>query len=178
MIASRWFLIGPVALVAWACSDKTSPSNGGGTGATTGGAGPTGGSSGTGASTNGGAAGSGTGGNGGSGTSGEAGSGVSGSAGAATGGSAGSGPQTSCTFTITPSLSEPIPTVGIVEFTTDLAGMTEARIEFGRDTTYGTSAPVDLTAMNYRTLLLGMKPLTMYHYQKMHHRLKVKNLQS
>ena len=170
MIASRWFLIGPVALVAWACSDKappSEPSNGGGTGATTGGAGtPTGGSGGAGATTSGGTAGSGvTGGNGGSGTSGasgDAGSGVSGSAGAATGGS---GPQTSCTFTVTPSLSPRIPTVGIVEFTTDLAGMTEARIEFGRDTSYGMSAPVDLTATNYRTLLLGMKPDTMYHFR-------------
>jgi hypothetical protein len=58
-----------------------------------------------------------------------------------------------------------IPTVGIVTFTTDLAGMTEAHIDFGRDTNYGMRAPVDLTAMNYRTLLLGMKAATMYHYR-------------
>jgi hypothetical protein len=174
MIASRWFLLGPVAVLAWACGEKPgdSGSSTGGTGPASGGAGtPTGGSSGAGATPSGGTAGSGatpSGGNGGSGmsgASGDAGSGVSGSAGSATGGSAGTGPQTTCTFTITPSLSERIPTVGIVEFTTDLVGMTEARIEFGRDTSYGMTAPVDLTATNYRTLLLGMKPVTMYHYR-------------
>ncbi|HEX6272892.1 MAG TPA: arylsulfotransferase family protein [Polyangiaceae bacterium] len=93
------------------------------------------------------------------------GSGGTGSGGSATGGSAGSSGSSSvsCTITASASLSERIPTVGIVTFTTDLAGMTGARIEFGRDTSYGMTAPVDLD--DDRTLLLGMKPATEYHYR-------------
>ena len=118
---------------------------------------PTGGASGT---PTGGAAGSVAGGAGGAGgASGAAGSGTSGSSTGGTGGSA------TCTITPTASTAMRIPTVGIVTFTTDLAGMTEAHIDFGRDTNYGMRAPVDLAAMNYRTLLLGMKAATMYHYR-------------
>jgi hypothetical protein len=76
--------------------------------------------------------------------------------GGATGGSAGT--AAACTITIkTKSLSTVIPTVGIVEWSTDLAGLTEAAIEFGPDTQYGMRAPVDLKETNYRTLILGMK---------------------
>ena len=94
-----------------------------------------------------------------------------GSGGSSTGGTppaAGSGgmPQTAnCTFQVTPSVSKTIPTVGIVEFTTTLASPTAARIEFGADTSYGLTAPVDLASANYRTLLLGMKPSRTYHYR-------------
>jgi hypothetical protein len=94
-----------------------------------------------------------------------------GSGGSSTGGTspaAGSGgmpPTGSCTFQVTPSISKNIPTVGIVEFTTTAASPTAARIEFGLDTSYGMTAPVDLAAANYRTLLLGMKTSRTYHYR-------------
>jgi len=70
-----------------------------------------------------------------------------------------------CTFTGTSSLSPMISTVGIVTFTTLLPAPTEAHINFGLDTSYGMTAPVDLTAASYRTLLLGMKPSKTYHFQ-------------
>lgn len=56
-------------------------------------------------------------------------------------------------------------TVGIVTWSVDAAGITDAHIDFGLDTTYGMSAPVDLSAMDYRTLLLGMKPEQTYHFR-------------
>jgi hypothetical protein len=68
-----------------------------------------------------------------------------------------------CTITPTASISENISSVGIVEFTTDVASPTAARIEFGLDTNYGMTAPVDLTSAGYRTLVLGMKPESEYH---------------
>ncbi len=70
-----------------------------------------------------------------------------------------------CTFTGTSSLSPKISTVGIVTFTTLLPSPTEAHIDFGLDTSYGMTAPVDLTAPSYRTLLLGMKPSREYHFR-------------
>jgi hypothetical protein len=70
-----------------------------------------------------------------------------------------------CTFTGTYSLSPVISTVGIVTFTTMLPSPTEAHINFGLDTSYGMTAPVDLAAPSYRTLLLGMKPSKTYHFQ-------------
>jgi hypothetical protein len=56
-------------------------------------------------------------------------------------------------------------TVGIVTWSTTATGVTAAHIDFGADTTYGMTAPVDLTAMGYRTLLLGMKPAKTYHFR-------------
>src|SRR5450631_4213695 len=70
-----------------------------------------------------------------------------------------------CTFTGTSSVSRVISTVGIVTFTTLLAGPTEAHIDFGLDASYGMTAPVDLTSAGYRTLLLGMKPSKTYHFR-------------
>jgi len=70
-----------------------------------------------------------------------------------------------CTFTGTSSVSRVISTVGIVTFATLLPGPTEAHIDFGLDTSYGMTAPVDLTAAGYRTLLLGMKPSKTYHFR-------------
>jgi hypothetical protein len=70
-----------------------------------------------------------------------------------------------CTFTGISSLSPVISTVGIITFTTLLPDPTEAHINFGLDTSYGMTAPVDLTAPSYRTLLLGMKPSKTYHFQ-------------
>lgn len=84
---------------------------------------------------------------------------ATGGAGAGSGG-AGAGGQSGgdCSFTIkSRTLSTVIPTVGIVEWSTDLPGLTEASIEFGLDTSYGMTAPVDLKEASYRTLILGMK---------------------
>ena len=63
------------------------------------------------------------------------------------------------------SLSSKISTVGIVTFSTTASSPTEAHIDFGLDTSYGMTAPVDLTATGYRTLLLGMKTSKTYHYR-------------
>jgi len=128
---------------------------GGSTG--TGGSSPTGGSTGTGGRATGGSTGTG----GGRETGGSTGTG-----GSSTGGSTGTGgTTTSCTITPSASPSSKIPTVGIVTFTTTLASPTSASIKFGLDTTYGLTAPVDLTQASYRTLLLGMKASKTYHYQ-------------
>lgn len=88
----------------------------------------------------------------------------------AMGGSSGGGAAptlepSECNFTIDASLSDPIPTVGIVEFSTDFEGVSSARIDFGLDETYGMSAPVDLAEPNYRTVLLGMKASEEYHFR-------------
>jgi hypothetical protein len=62
-------------------------------------------------------------------------------------------------------MSPMIATVGIVNWSTTLAGATSAKIDFGLTTSYGMSAPVPtLSAMN-RTLLLGMKAQRMYNYR-------------
>ena len=56
-------------------------------------------------------------------------------------------------------------TVGIVTWSITASGITAAHIDFGLDTTYGMTAPVDSTAAMYRTLLLGMKPAKTYHFR-------------
>jgi hypothetical protein len=93
--------------------------------------------------------------------------GASGAAGAGAGaaGAAGGGGPVSCSITISSQSLGEIKTVGIIEWSTDLAPVQSARIEFGLDTTYGMTAPVDLTAPNYRTLLLGMKQDRTYHFR-------------
>jgi hypothetical protein len=54
--------------------------------------------------------------------------------------------------------SSAIGTVTIVTWSSDLAGISEAHIDFGlRDSAWSMSAPVDLSHEGYRTLLLGMK---------------------
>jgi hypothetical protein len=90
-----------------------------------------------------------------------------GSAAGGTGSGSGGGGQAICSITInTKSLSTVIPTVGIVEWSTDLSDMTEANIEFGLDTNYGMTAPVDLKEPNYHTLILGMKAGgKIYHFR-------------
>ncbi len=55
-------------------------------------------------------------------------------------------------------------TVGIVTFSADVPALIAAHIEFGLDTSYGMTAPVDLDAPDHRTLLLGMKPSRLYHF--------------
>jgi len=71
-----------------------------------------------------------------------------------------------CAVTVTSAeLSPYIPTVGIVTFTTSLANLTSAEIQFGFDTTYGYVAPVDLTEESHRTLLLGLRQNIISHYR-------------
>jgi hypothetical protein len=112
----------------------------------------------TGAAGAGGAAGNGTGGaRGGSG-------GAGGGAGASGGGGA-TGQFTNMVQLASAVKSTAPTTVGIVTWSTIVSGITAAHIDFGPDTTYGMTAPVDLTAMNYRTLLLGMKPAKTYHFR-------------
>lgn len=98
-----------------------------------------------------------------------AGSGGSASSGGVTGSGgntgSGGGGTASCTFTATSSTSTKIPTVGVVTWSTTLAGVQTAQIDFGLTTSYGMTAPVDLTVPSYRTLLLGMKGSKTYHYR-------------
>jgi hypothetical protein len=56
-------------------------------------------------------------------------------------------------------------TIGIVTWTVNVTGLTEAHIDFGLDTSYGMTAPVDLALADHRTLLLGMKPARLYHFR-------------
>lgn len=56
-------------------------------------------------------------------------------------------------------------TVGIVTFSTDLPNLSSAEIHFGQDESYGLVAPVNLAAPGYRTLLLGMRQASTYHYR-------------
>jgi hypothetical protein len=97
------------------------------------------------------------------GTGGSAGSGATGGS-LNIAGSTGSGGATGdCTITPTFVRSTKIPTVAIVTFTTTFQYPTSAQIDFGLDTSYGMTAPVDLTKTDYRTVLLGMKPSRSYH---------------
>ena len=80
-------------------------------------------------------------------------------------GAAGTGSSVACTITATSSVSPMIATVGIVTWSTTLSGVQSAKIDFGLTTSYGMTAPVDLTQPSYRTLLLGMKASRMYHYR-------------
>ncbi len=69
-----------------------------------------------------------------------------------------------CLLSINTTLSEDIPTVGIV--TVSSARPVESGfIEFGADTTYGTRAPVEPAAGFSRTLLLGLRANAEYHYR-------------
>jgi hypothetical protein len=94
------------------------------------------------------------------------GTGGSGGSAGASGGGGGSAGQFTIMVQLASAVKSTAPTtVGIVTWSTTLAGVTAAHIDFGPDTTYGMTAPVDLTAMNYRTLLLGMKPAKTYHFR-------------
>lgn len=108
----------------------------------------------------------------GGGNGGAAGAGGASGAGGAAGASGGTGGGSVGTagFTIDVTLASEMkssapPTVGIVTWSVDAPGITSAHIDFGQDTGYGMAAPVDLAAESYRTLLLGMKPETTYHFQ-------------
>jgi len=93
-------------------------------------------------------------------------SGAGGAAGARAAGTAGSGGALGCTITATAALAPAIPTVGIVTFTTDVTGISSARIEFGLASGGPVmTAPVDLTQPGYRTLLLGMRGSSSYAFR-------------
>jgi len=68
-----------------------------------------------------------------------------------------------CGLRVSAEISRAIATVGIVEWSSDLARVDEAHVDFGLDTQYGLVAPVDLAAPRHRTLLLGMKAAHDYH---------------
>ena len=90
--------------------------------------------------------------------------GVGGSGGAG-GAEAGTGGVATCTFTVNHTRAT-VPTVEAVTFSTDLAGVTGARIDFGLAGSAPTmSAPVNLAEPMYRTLLLGMKPARDYAFR-------------
>lgn len=166
---------------AGSSSEAGSAGSGGsaaGIGGTTGGA-PIAGSSGSGASGGGGSDAAGGGGKasgGSAGTAGLGGTGGSVSGGAGTdGGAAGAGggdlgPPVPADFAIEAVLASDLEdtaptTVGIVTWTLDKPGITEAHIDFGLDAAYGMTAPVDLTEPDHRTVLVGMKPAKTYHYR-------------
>jgi len=69
-------------------------------------------------------------------------------------------------LTMASELDENAPTtVGILEWALDKPCLRAAHVEFGLDTQYGMTAPVDLTQENRRTVLWGMKPGRTYHYR-------------
>jgi hypothetical protein len=74
-------------------------------------------------------------------------------------------PASGCTFCVTAELSPRIATVGIVTWTTDLPDLVEAHIDFGPTAAYGMTAPVDQAEPDHRTLLLGMRQRTEYHFR-------------
>lgn len=90
---------------------------------------------------------------------------TAGSAGMAGAGLGGAGNPVACTITASAETSSAIPTVGIVTWSTDMAAVDSASIEFGLVETGPTMvAPVDMSAPEYRTLLLGMKGSSDYVY--------------
>lgn len=90
---------------------------------------------------------------------------LAGSAACSPGRTDGPGDGAACVFEVTSSLSERIASVGIVEWSLSDREPERAHIEFGLDTSYGLSAPVDLAESRYRTLLLGMKASREYHFR-------------
>lgn len=93
--------------------------------------------------------------------------------GGSTSGTTGSGgPSGDCVFTVEHQTADEagqggIPTVGIVNWSVDLANLTSASITFSlQGAASGLTAPVDLTqAPSFRTLLLGMKSSSTYDFQ-------------
>jgi hypothetical protein len=94
--------------------------------------------------------------------------GSSGQDGGPAGGEGGSGGNTASNNCITHSArtSTAIATVGIVTWSSTLSGLKSAKIDFGLDTNYGMTAPVENpVAGSNTTLLLGMKPSKTYHFR-------------
>jgi hypothetical protein len=151
--------------------------NGGGGAAGTGGSGAAGtgggGAAGNGAGGAAGTSGGGVGGAGNGGSSAGAGGTASMSCGVSMGGGAGTsaGTPAICGFQIDATLSPAISTVGIVNWSTDLAGVSDARIEF----TLNDAAPsvlnrggggkIDISGSTHRALMLGLKAGRTYTYR-------------
>jgi hypothetical protein len=74
-----------------------------------------------------------------------------------------------CVFELDASLSEAVPTVGIVTWSLPGRAPTSAHVELGLDTSYGLFSPVDLSEPNFRTVLLGMKASRDYHVRIVAH---------
>jgi hypothetical protein len=76
----------------------------------------------------------------------------------------------SCHFELESTLSAAIPTVGIVNWSTDLAGLRAARLEFTLndpapdEINRGSGGPLDITVSPHRALMLGLKPERTYNY--------------
>jgi hypothetical protein len=103
------------------------------------------------------------------GSAGRGGSSAGGAAGSGAGGTGG-GAMGTATFTVQVQLASATNasapgTIGIVTWTVNVSSLTEAHIDFGLDTSYGMTAPVDLALTDHRTLLLGMKPAKTYHFR-------------
>ena len=87
-----------------------------------------------------------------------------------TGGATGGTPQV-CSFQIAATLSAAIPTVGVVDWSTDLPGLTSARIEFALghprpdQLNTGSGGPIDIGGAPHRALMLGMKPGRAYTFR-------------
>lgn len=91
-------------------------------------------------------------------------------------GTGGSGPSdgsitdvgqfTPATCATTPTvMAGTIPMVGIATFASDLPGADRALIQFGKTTDYTLEAPVDWSAADHKTLMLGMAANSDYHYR-------------
>lgn len=165
--------------LAFACGgtgeDDATTDSGAGGAVAVGGSGVTGGAGNVGGTNSGGATNSGgnTPGNGGGlSTGGSASGGGIGSGGVVIGGGGqigsggGDGGPVTCNITVLNSApSGDMGSVGVVEFSTDLPGVTSAAIHFGETTSYGIEAPVDLAEANYRTTLLGLPFQSPLNYQ-------------
>jgi hypothetical protein len=88
----------------------------------------------------------------------------------------GGGPGTTassdvCTFQIQARPSSAIPTVGVVDWSTDLAGLSGARIEVSltdpkpAEINRGSGGPIDVTGATHRALMLGLKAQRRYSYR-------------
>jgi len=77
----------------------------------------------------------------------------------------------SCHFELESTLSAAIPTVGVVDWSTDLAGLRAARLEFTLndpapdEINRGSGGSLDIKGNPHRALMLGMKPGRTYTYR-------------
>lgn len=96
---------------------------------------------------------------------------IAGATGAAGSTTKGTGTPDICTFQIDAAPSSTIPTVGVVDWTTDLAGLSEASIEFTLDDpapntiNTGSGGEIDVNGTTHRALLLGLKAAHTYTYR-------------
>ncbi len=69
-------------------------------------------------------------------------------------------------FAVQAEISDMIPTVAAVEWTTDLGPVQDAHVDFGLDATYGTRVEArDDGAGTFSATLLGLRPSTEYHFR-------------